>query len=104
MQGDKTMKEKILRILVRALHTFCQTAVGMIGTEQIGLFDVNWKSILSVCTMSAIVSILKSIAIGMPETETTSCVLYGVDDEMWSIGTEGTQDGTQVHFEGGENE
>lgn len=63
------MNEKIKSILIRALHTFAQTMLGMLGTETLGLFEVNWKSILSVCTMAMIVSILKSIVIGMPEVD-----------------------------------
>ncbi len=63
------MKEKIKKILIRSLHTFCQTMLGMLGTESLGLFDVNWKSMLSVCLMAALISILKSIVVGIPELQ-----------------------------------
>lgn len=63
------MKGFVKKILIRALHTFAQTMLGMLGTEGLGLFDVNWKVILSVSSMSALISILKSIVIGIPEFE-----------------------------------
>lgn len=56
--------------LKRALWTFAQTAIGMITVGQ-AFTEVNWLHILSVSAVAAIVSILKSIVIGMPEMENT---------------------------------
>lgn len=74
------MKEIAKKIFIRALHTFAQTMIGMIGTEQIGLFDVNWKTIISVCFMSALVSVLKSIVVGIPE-DTRKFNSYGEEEK-----------------------
>ena len=63
------ISQRAKQIAVRALHTFCQTMLGMLGTEGLGLFQVDWKTVLSVCSMSALISILKSIAVGIPEGE-----------------------------------
>lgn len=63
------MKEKVVKILIRALHTFAQTMLGMLGTESIGIFEVDWKAILSVSLMAAFISVLKSVAFGIPEYE-----------------------------------
>lgn len=53
---------------IRAVKTFAQTAVALIGTGAIGLMDVDWFQVLSASALSALVSILTSIA-GLPEVE-----------------------------------
>ena len=50
----------------RALWTFAETAVGMITIGQ-AFTEVNWLHIISVAGVAAIVSLLKSIIISMPE-------------------------------------
>ena len=51
---------------IRALHTVAQTALAVIGTAAV-LSDVDWLQVLSAAALAAIISMLKSIAIGMPE-------------------------------------
>ena len=53
---------------VRAIRTICQVAVAMIGTS-VFLEDVNWIAVLSASALAGIVSILTSIATGLPEVE-----------------------------------
>ena len=53
---------------IRALRTICQTAVAMIGTSAV-MTDVNWKMVLSASALSGILSVLTSIATGLPEVE-----------------------------------
>lgn len=50
----------------RALWTFAETAVGMITVGQ-AFTEVNWIHIISVSSVAAIASILKSIVVSMPE-------------------------------------
>lgn len=50
----------------RAVKTFCQAVVILIGSDQIGFLDVDWLHIVSVAGMMALVSILTSIG-GIPE-------------------------------------
>lgn len=52
--------------LKRAVWTFAETAVGMITIGQ-AFTEVNWLHIFSVAGVAAIVSLLKSIVVGMPE-------------------------------------
>ena len=53
--------------LVRAIKTAAQTAVALIGTNAVGVTDVNWVGVASGAALSGIVSILTSIATGLPE-------------------------------------
>lgn len=51
---------------VRAIKTVAQTAVALIGTNAIGMTDVNWTAVFSAALLSGIVSLLTSVA-GIPE-------------------------------------
>ena len=62
------MKEWIKAAGIRAIRTFAQTAVGMVGGEMVGLLDVDWIGVLSVAVTAAILSLLTSVA-GLPELE-----------------------------------
>lgn len=62
------MKSFIKAAAIRALHTVAQTAVGVIGTSAL-LSEVNWSVVISASVLAGIVSILKSIVIGLPEVE-----------------------------------
>lgn len=51
---------------IRALRTFCQTAVATIGTTAV-IQEVNWVMVGSSALLAAILSILTSIATDLPE-------------------------------------
>lgn len=51
---------------IRALRTVCQTAVATIGTTAV-IQDVNWIMVGSTSLLAGILSILTSIATGLPE-------------------------------------
>jgi len=53
---------------IRALRTVAQTAVATIGTSAV-LTDVNWGLVISASVLSGILSVLTSIATGLPEVE-----------------------------------
>jgi hypothetical protein len=53
----------------RAVRTMAQTAVALIGTNAVGVTDVNWLGVISGAALSGVVSILTSIAAGLPEVE-----------------------------------
>lgn len=54
---------------IRAIKTFAQTCVSMLGGDMMGLLDVDWLGILAVGGTAAVASILTSLA-GLPEVET----------------------------------
>lgn len=58
----------LVAALVRAIKTAAQTAVALIGTNAIGMTEVDWIAVGSASLLSAILSCLMSIA-GLPEVE-----------------------------------
>lgn len=63
----ESIKDWAHSALVRAVKTFAQTAVALIGTGVVGFTDLDWVRILSVAGVAAVVSMLTSLA-GLPET------------------------------------
>ena len=63
-------KEFWIAALTRALRTLCQTAVATIGTAAM-LNEVDWIAVASASALAAILSVLTSIATGLPETNET---------------------------------
>lgn len=51
---------------IRALRTACQTAVASMGTAAL-ITEVNWVQVLSASALAGVLSILTSIATGLPE-------------------------------------
>ena len=76
--------------LIRAIRTICQTAIATIGTA-IVITDVNWMYVVSASALSGILSILTSIATGLPEVELQE-TLYMLDNDPYDE-EEGEDDG-----------
>lgn len=53
-------------VLIRAMRTVCQAAVASVGTA-VALQEVNWLYVISASILAGILSILNSIATGLPE-------------------------------------
>lgn len=53
---------------IRAIRTLCQTAVATIGTTAL-LTEVDWRVVASASVLAAILSLLNSVATGLPEAE-----------------------------------
>lgn len=51
---------------IRAIRTIAQTAIAAIGSAAV-LAEVNWGVVLSASAVAGILSILTSIATGLPE-------------------------------------
>ncbi len=65
-----TNKDFWTAALIRALRTLCQTAVATIGTAAM-LSEVNWLAVGSASLLAGVLSVLTSIATGLPEMSET---------------------------------
>ena len=54
--------------LIRALRTVAQAAIAFIGSSAV-LSEVNWLMVLSGAVLAGIISLLTSIATGLPEVD-----------------------------------
>ena len=66
--------------LMRALRTFCQTAVATIGTTAL-ISEVDWVTVLSASALSAVLSMLTSFATGLPEVGKPEIAPEAADDD-----------------------
>ena len=73
------MNEFIKASLIRAVRTIAQTAVACIGTATV-LSSVDWKVVLSASLLSGILSLLTSIATGLPEVEYSRHIYMSADE------------------------
>lgn len=62
------MNDFMKATLIRCLRTMAQTAISVIGTAMV-LADVNWQMVVSASALAGILSILTSIATGLPEVD-----------------------------------
>lgn len=53
---------------VRTVKTMAETALAIIGTNTIGITDVDWVGVLSACALSGVVTVLTCIK-GLPEVK-----------------------------------
>lgn len=51
---------------IRAVKTVAQSAIGLIGTSTV-IADIDWKVVVSASLLAGFVSILTSVATGLPE-------------------------------------
>lgn len=63
-----TFKEWIKAAGMRAIKTFAEGALAVIGTQAAFIGDVNWLAVLSGGAMASVVSLLLSVK-GLPELE-----------------------------------
>lgn len=89
------MNDFIKASLIRAVRTIAQTAVAMIGTATV-LSSVDWKMVVSASLLSGILSILTSIATGLPEVEYAQHIYMSAEEpaDSW-IEEEEVQDGEE---------
>ena len=52
---------------IRSVKTFAQTAVSLVGTNTMGITQIDWVGVLSGAALAAVLSLLTSIATGLPE-------------------------------------
>ena len=62
------MRDFLKAAAIRAVRTIAQTAVATIGTSAL-LSEVNWTAVVSASILAGILSLLTSIATGLPEVD-----------------------------------
>ncbi len=63
------MTKKFIKCaLIRAIRTMCQTAIATIGTSAI-LSEVDWLMVISASILAGLLSLLNSVATGLPEVD-----------------------------------
>lgn len=60
------MKDWFKAAGIRAIKTIAQTAVATIGTA-VAMGDVNWVMVASAAALAGVLSLLTSVATGLPE-------------------------------------
>lgn len=85
------MNEFTKATAIRAIRTMAQTAIATIGSAAI-IADVDWQIVFSASVLSGILSILTSIATGLPEVESAAEL---TEDEYTEDDTEGDDDGLE---------
>ena len=74
-------KEFWVATLYRAIRTICQTAIATIGTAMV-ITEVNWMYVVSASALAGLLSVLTSIATGLPEVELQE-TLYSLDNVIF---------------------
>lgn len=65
--SDKT-KKWLKAAAVRTVKTMAETAIALIGTNTMGITDVDWLGVLSACALSGVVTIFTCVK-GLPEVQ-----------------------------------
>ena len=76
----RNWKQWIIAALVRAIRTFAQTFVGFIAVGA-ALEEIQWLRALSVSGAAFVLSILTSLATGLPEVEEVPVTVEPPDEE-----------------------
>lgn len=53
---------------IRTIKTMAETALAIIGTNTIGVTEVNWVGVLSTCALSGVITVLTCVK-GLPEVK-----------------------------------
>lgn len=62
------MKKWIKSVAIKTVKTMAETAIAVIGTNAVGITDVNWIGVGSAMLLSGVVTILFNIK-SIPESE-----------------------------------
>lgn len=82
-------KDAVIYAIKRAIWTMAEVILSMIGIGMT-ISEIDWAHILSVAAVAGIISILKSIIVGMPEigTDGTLVIEDGDEKQQWTLNVE----------------
>jgi len=89
--------------LIRAIRTICQTAIATIGTAMV-VTEVDWRYVVSASLMAGILSVLTSLATGLPEVEAVNVLedALEIDDDFDEFDDEDDWSGDEEEDEEGD--
>lgn len=53
---------------IRTIKTMAETALSLLGTNYVGITEVDWIGVLSACLLSGVITVLTCIK-GLPEVK-----------------------------------
>lgn len=62
------MKKWLINVGIKVIKTMAETALSIIGTNSVGITDVNWLGLLSAVALSGIITVLFNLKM-IPESE-----------------------------------
>ena len=68
MKISNKTKKWLKAVAIRTVKTMAETAIALIGTNTMGITDVDWLGVLSACALSGVVTILTCVK-GLPEVQ-----------------------------------
>lgn len=77
---NEKFKKWAFSAAMRAIRTMAQSALAIIGTDMIGLLDVQWLAVASSALMAGVTSVLMSVVLGIPEAKDENG--NGIPDDM----------------------
>lgn len=77
---NKLTVEWLIAALMRALRTVAQVALSMLGVG-LAMTDIDWMKVFSVSLLAGIMSILTSVATGLPEASTDGELILTKDGD-----------------------
>ena len=66
-KGERRLKKWLIDVGMRTIKTMAETAIAVIGTNAVGITDVDWLGVLSAMALSGVVTILFNIK-AIPES------------------------------------
>lgn len=80
-KGDSFGKRFTKAVAIRATKTFCQAFAAGIGTAAV-MGDVDWMYVLSASALAALLSVLMSVATGLPEVKIPELDYEDLDEHV----------------------